>query len=220
MATYDYQEILDQTFPQRTEHKKWALTQYEKILRDFPNEIYIPLTHETQETLEIHRGLQEGISVLAEALSTAYTDLNTQHANEYRFAINTWQVNITTSSGEIEIGNPVQGKKSVIRAPGCVYNNIEFITKLSAYENMHFDLYTKGRFKLSAELTRLLFDMISALQNGIKYTGHVRTESDVTQNIVQDKLSATPAILFNGSLYTLSHIPYKFSNQYPEVVLK
>ena len=214
MATYDYQEILDQTFPQRTEHKKWALTQYEKILRDFPNEIYIPLTHEK------HNHLQEGISVLAEALSTAYTDLNLQHANEYRFAINTWQVNITTSSGEIEICNPVLGKKSVIREPNCVYNNIEFITKLSAYENMHFDLYTKGRFRLSAELTELLFDMISALQNGIKYAGPVCAESGITQNTTQDKLATTPAILFNGSLYTLSHIPYKFSRQYPEVVLK
>jgi hypothetical protein len=204
MATYDYQHLLDQTYPTRVVNRQYIKTRYEQTLSDFPNEV------------DLGQSFQEnGLIILAEALSTAGTNLTQEPATQYRFALNNWHIEIDINNNRITVNNPQYGKSNSITNIKCIYNHIEFLEKLSDYENMHFDVYTKGRFRLSLELTRLLFELITNITNGAKYEYVSYNTSGLTTQITQEPVNTEPSIIFNGWLYNRSRVPYKFSTTYP-----
>ena len=208
MATYDYQQLLDQTFPTRVVNRQYVKTRYEQTLADFPNEI------------DLEQPLQEsGLVILAEAHGTAGTDLNQQPANLYRFALNNWHIEIDIINNRITISNPQFGKTNTITNIKCIYNHIEFLAKLIDYENMHFDVYTKGRFRLSVELARLLFELMTNIRNGSKYEYSSYNTAGLTTQITQEPVNTAATIIFNGWVYTRSHVAYKFNSQHHVVVL-
>lgn len=204
MATYDYQHLLDQTYPTRVVNRQYVKTRYKQTLEDFPNEI------------DLEQPLPEtGLVILAEAHSTAGTNLNQHPANQYRFALNNWHIEIDISNNRFTISNPQYGNTNSLTNIKCIYNHIEFLEKLTDYENMHFDVYTKGRFRLSVELARLLFELMTNITNGVKYEYVSYNTSGLTTQITQEPVNTEPTIIFNGWLYNRSHVPYKFSTTYP-----
>lgn len=204
MATYDYQEILDQTYPHRVRHRTHVKTRYEQTLADFPNKI------------ELGQQIPEsGQVILAESRSTAGIQLKTQPANEYRFAINNFAIEIDADHGKISISNPEFGDTNNINNIKCIYNHIEFLEKLIDYETMHYDVYTKGRFRLSNELMTLLIELMNNITNGQKYEYTNYSKADLNTHITQEPPNIIQNLVYNGWLYTRSHVAYKFDNQYP-----
>jgi hypothetical protein len=211
MATYDYQQLLDQTCPQLVKYKEFAKTRYEQTLADYPNQVDlsgpIPAT---------------GLIVLAEARSTSGIPLDTQPANEYRLAINNFAIEIDiTLDGNISITNPALGDKNGINQIKCLENHIEFLEKLTDYETMHFDVYTRGRFRLSNELMTLLVELINNITAGQKYSYINYCDAGLKTQLGQEPPNSTQQIIFNGWVYTKTQVAYKFGNtKIPEVILK
>ena len=211
MATYDYQQLLDQTYPNRIRHKEFVRTRYEQTLADFPNQI------DLLEPIP-----ESGLVVLAEALSTAGILLGEQSANEYRFAINNFAVEIDIMlGGYISITNPALGDKNGITKINCLENHIEFLEKLIDYETMHFDVYTKGRFRLSNELMTLLVELINNITAGKRYPYINYGVAGLTTQIEQAPPNSEQQIIFNGWIYNKTQVAYKFgAPKIPEVILK
>lgn len=209
MATYDYQQLLDNTYPDRVRYRAHIKTRYEQTLADFPNNI--DLTEPVPES---------GVVVLAESRSTAGIPLDTQPASEYRFAINNFAVEIDVDHEKISISNPQFGDTNNINNIKYIYNHIEFLEKLIDYETIHFDVYTKGRFRLTNELMTLLIELTNNITSGRQYQYVNYSNADLNTRITQEPPNSTPTILFNGWLYTRSHVGYKFDNKYPVCVLK
>jgi len=211
MATYDYQQLLDQTYSDRLKHREFPRSRYEQTLADFPNQVdlsgQIPVS---------------GLIVLAEARSTSGIPLDTQPANEYRFAINNFAVEIDIMfGGNISITNPALGDKNGINHIKCLENHIEFLEKLIDYETMHFDVYTKGRFRLSHELMTLLVELINNITAGQKYSYINYCDAGLKTRIEQEPVNSTQQIIFNGWIYNKTQVAYKFgSTKIPEVILK
>jgi hypothetical protein len=208
MATYDYQHLLDQTFPTRVSHRQHIKTRYAQTLSDFPNNIDF-----------LQPVPENGLVVLAESRSTAGHDLKTQPAHEYRFAFNNWQIEIDTDNGTIKFINPDHFKNNSIKNIKCLYNHIEFLSKLSDYETMHYDVYTKGRFRLSSELSQLICELIRNIQTGIKYEDVSYATTGLTTKITQEPVNTNTAIVFNGWVYTRNRPVYNFKFEYPEVIV-
>ena len=210
MATYDYQQLLSQTYPQRVKHKEFVKSRYEQTLSDLPNQIDL--------SGPVPGG---GLIVLAEARSTAGIPLTEQPANEYRFAINNFAIEINAIDGMISIGNPALGDKNGINLIKCLENHIEFLEKLIDYETMHFDVYTKGRFRLSNELMTLLVELINNMTAGQRYPYINYCNAGLKTQIEQEPTNSTQQIIFNGWIYNKTQVAYKFgTTKIPEVILK
>jgi len=201
MATYDYQQLLDQTYPHRIRHREFVRTRYEQTLADFPNHI------DLQEPIQ-----EPGLMVLAEANTAAGTLLSEQPANEYRFAINNFAVEIDASNGIISISNPALGDANRINRITCICNHIEFVEKLIDYETMHFDVYTKGRFRLSNQLMTLLVELINNITAGQRYAQINYNNAGLETQLEQEPPNSAQQILFNGWVYNRGHVAYKFGN--------
>jgi hypothetical protein len=208
MATYDYQSLLNQTYPNCVRHREYTKTIYEQTLSDFPNQL--DLTQPIPDA---------GLVVLAESRSTAGIPLETQPANEYRFAINNFAIEICATTNTISIFNPQFGDKNSINNIST-YNHIEFQKKIIDYENMHFDVYTKGQFRLSNELSTLLIKLINNITNGKKYQNINYSNAGLNTQITQEPANSVKTLVFDGWVYTRSHVAYKYNNSYPVCELK
>lgn len=185
-------------------------TRYEETMSDYPNEYdFQQPVHET------------GLVVLAEARSGC--KLTQGPAHNYRFALNNWQVELDLDNEMLVVNNPDYGKHNIITDIRCLEYHVEYLSELSSYVNHHMDTYTKGRFRLSAELMNLITEVIKNIQNGIKYDRVKYSKSGLSTQISQEFLEPknyVEYLVFNGWMYRKCGIAYKFNKDLPEVVLK
>ena len=93
--------------------------------------------------------------------------------------------------------------------------------KLIDYETMHFDVYTKGRFRLSNELMTLFVELINNMTAGKRYPYINYSVAGLTTQIEQEPTNSTQQIIFNGWIYNKTQVAYKFgTTKIPEVILK
>jgi hypothetical protein len=195
MATYDYKELLEQTYPRQPNRQQKLNTRYARTLSEFSNQVDL-----TQQF-----PLEEGLVVLAEARSTSGISLATYPANEYRFAINNFVIDIDAAYGNISITNQALNNTltNTITGIKCLYNHIEFLSKLMDYETMHFDVYTKGQFRISVELTQLLIEIINKINQGGFFPNSSYSNAGLETQITQEPPNNTSKLIFNDLLYTV-----------------
>jgi hypothetical protein len=185
-------------------------TRYEETMSDYPNEIDFKTP--VPET---------GLVVLAESRSGCKPTQGPAH--NYRFALNSWQIELDRDNERIIVNNPEYGKQNIITDIQFLEYHVEYLTTLSEYNNMHMDTYTKGRFRLSAELAKLIIEIITNIQNGtrfdrVKYSA-ANLSTQISQEFIEPK-NKTEFIIFDGWMYRREGVAYKFNKYFPEVVLK
>jgi len=193
-------------------NKYYVPTRYEETISDYPNEV------DFQQPIP-----ETGLIVLAESRSGCKPTQGPAH--NYRFALNSWQIELDRDNERIIVNNPEYGKQNIITDIQFLEYHVEYLTTLSEYQNMHMDTYTKGRFRLSAELANLIFEVITNIQNGIKYDrvkySAAKLTTQINQEFIIEPKNKTEFIIFGGWMYKRQSLPaYKFNKEFPEVVLK
>lgn len=191
-------------------NKYYVPTRYEETMCDYPNEVDFQQPDP-----------EAGLIVLAESRSGCKPTQGPAH--NYRFALNKWQIELDRDNDRIIANNPEYGKQNIITDIRCLEYHVEFLSDLSSYVNHHMDIYTKGRFRLSAELAKLIIEVITNIQNGIIYDRVKYSAAKLTTQITQEYLepkNKVEYVIFNGYMYKKHYPAYKFNKEFPEVVLK